>query len=396
MVYTAPEHYSYKFKFNIEKLPAVQKDRIPARLACWGMVCGLLFILLGGFELTTYFFEPVQNEYEFKLPDSSFPATDVIKLRYVFAAIMLFLGILVETLAVMSLFRYKKIFFDGERIKIIHRPLFGEKRVETENLYNYLGVLLKVEYYQLGLINRNRYIIELFHRDKNKRVPLYISTSGRNVRKIWEYYAEKLRMPALFMTDKGLVSRHYTELNRTLKGMAKKWQLKSLLQSDENMPDSVKCIRKNNKTVLKERRLFFDVYSVLAFLGVVILGSLMAYAVLNAQIVLKHTGILWFSAALALCLALITVSLIIIFSKDVLVATKQDIVLGHNILFLRMNAAFLPKDEIEAVDIGHNPVTDRFYLSIITHERNMVFGKNMPVADLRWVRGFIIREIVKD
>jgi hypothetical protein len=48
-----------------------------------------------------------------------------------------------------------------------------------------------------------------------------------------------------------------------------------------------------------------------------------------------------------------------------------------------------------ALDIGHNPVTDRYYLSIISHDNNIVFGKNMPIEDLRWIRGCVIREIVK-
>ena len=70
-------------------------------------------------------------------------------------------------------------------------------------------------------------------------------------------------------------------------------------------------------------------------------------------------------------------------------------ILGHNIIFLRMYAEFLPKNQIEAVDVGHNPTTDRYYLSVISHDRSMVFGKNMPVSDLQWVRGYIIREIVR-
>jgi hypothetical protein len=55
----------------------------------------------------------------------------------------------------------------------------------------------------------------------------------------------------------------------------------------------------------------------------------------------------------------------------------------------------MKKNEIEAVDIGHNPITDRYYLSLISHDKHMVFGKNMPIDDLRWIRGLVIREIVK-
>lgn len=394
MVYIAPDHYSYKFKFDIDKLPAIQKDKVSSKLTFFGVVVGLFFIALSGFEIFSYFFGETEQSYDFNLP-SQISISNIFAKRVAFDVFIMILGILIILISVLSIIKYKKIYFDGDFIKITHRPMFGEKKEEVEALYNYLGVLLKVEYYQLGLMNKNRYIIELYHKDKNKRVPLYISTSGKKVRQIWEYYAEKLKMPALFMTDHGLISRNYTELNKTLKEMAKKWHLKSLYRNDEDMPDSVKCRFKNNKVIVKEKRLFFDIYSILAFCGVMLLSALLIYAGVNYNYIVPHIGIWGFVLSTSLCLAIILYSLIIIFSKDVLIVTNRDIILGQNILFLRMDVRFLPKDKIEAVDIGHNPVTDRYYLSVITNERNIVFGKNMPIDDLRWVRGFVIREIVK-
>ena len=396
MTYTAPDHYSYKFKFDIEKLPASQKDRIPCRLAVWGMFFGLVFTALGLFEAVSYFFEPADVSYNFNLPEQG-KNVDVAPLRYSFDAFVFLFGIVIILLSAAVMMRYKKIFFDGDKIKIIHKPLFGEKQVEVEDLYNYLGVLYKVEYYQLGLINRNRYVIELYHADKNKRVPLYISTSGKNIRKIWEYYASKLKMPALFLTDKGLISRNHTELNKTLKEMAKKWQLKALYQNqnEQAVPDSVKCRVKNNKVIVKEKYLFLDAYSLLACLGTLFVGGIAAVLLYFHQMVLPFLGVWWFSGILAFCTAVILFAIVSIFSKDVLIVTNRDIILGHNIMFLRMDAEFLPKNQIEAVDVGHNPTTDRYYLSVISHNGNMIFGKNMPVEDLRWVRGYIIREIVK-
>ncbi|HBO49642.1 MAG TPA: hypothetical protein DD619_02475 [Alphaproteobacteria bacterium] len=394
MTYTAPDHYSYKFKFDIEKLPASQKDRIPCKLAVWGILFGLVFTALGLFEAAAYFFEPTDADYSFNLPEQG-GNIDVGPLRYSFDIFVFLFGLIIIALSVMGMLRYKKIFFDGSKVKIIHKPLFGEKQIETEDLYNYLGVLFKVEYYQLGLINRNRYIIELYHADKNKRIPLYISTSGRNIRKIWEYYAAKLKMPALFLTDKGLVSRNHKELKKTLKEMAKKWQLKALYQDEQAAPESVKFKVKKNKVIVKEKHLFFDAYSLLACLGVIFIGSAAAALIYFHSVLLPFMGIWWYSIALAFCAAVVLFSVISIFSKDVLIVTGRDIILGHNIMFLRMDAEFLPKNQIEAVDVGHNPTTDRYYLSVISHDRSMVFGKNMPVDDLRWVRGYIIREIVR-
>lgn len=395
MVYKVPDHYSYKFKFDIDKLPAVQKDKISYGLTLWGLVFGLLFVLIGGYEIFAYFFfGGGEEQYDFNLP-AQMSSADIAVRRYSFDTFLLLFGLLIIGLAVAGMLRYKKIFYDGDKIKITHKPLFGPAISETENLYNYLGVLLKVEYYQLGMINRNRYIIELYHKEKNKRIPLYISTSGNNIREIWESYAAKLKMPALFMTDHGLVSRHHNELDKTLKDMSKRWHLNALYREEEHVPASVKYYTKPDKVILKERRLFFDIYTILVFFGVVILGALAVYAAYNYKVILSYISLSWFVSAFLVCLLVILISLIVIFSKDVLIINKEDVVLGHNISFLRLDAEFMKKNEIEAVDIGHNPITDRYYLSLISHDKHMVFGKNMPINDLRWIRGLVIREIVK-
>lgn len=394
MTYTAPNHYSYKYKFDIEKLPVEQIDMMPRKITWWGIFGGAMFVILGAFELLAYFLQTSNENYEFSAP-VGLSAQQLFVFRYSFDTFILCLGLLMIALSVAAMIRRKKVFFDGENVRVEHIPLWGKPVVETDQLFHYLGVLFKVEYYQVGLINRNRYIIELYHKEKNKRIPLYISTSGDDVRKIWEYYAEKLKMPALFMTDHGLVSRHYNELQKTLKEMSKRWHLNALYREEDHVPASIQYKSKKDKVVLKERRLFFDVYSILAFLSLLILGAAFAAMLFYYRAVLPYVGIFGLIALLLVCLALIVGISLCIFSKDVLIITKKEVVLGHNISFLRMDAEFLPKEDIESADIGHNPITDRYYLSIISHDNNIVFGKNMPIDDLRWIRGCIIREIVK-
>ena len=394
MGFVAPDHYSYKFKFDIEKLPAIYTDKISAKISICGIFSGLLFVALGLFELVYYFMDLSDESYDFSMP-SQMTEKEVFWFRYSFDSFILLFGLLIVFLSVAALLRRKTIFFDGDNIRITHKPLFGEEKVETESLYKYLGVLLKVEYYQFGLINRNRYIIELYHKEKNKRVPLYISTSGENIREIWEYYSEKLKMPALFMTDHGLVSRNHNELDKTLKVMSKRWQLDAVYDEEKNAPASLKYKAKSDRVILKEKRLFFDAYTILSLLGILILGSLMMYAGVNYQVVLQYIGFGWFVCALGVGMLVIIFSLISIFCKDVLIINKHDLILGHNLTFLRMDIEFMPKDEIESIDIGHNPLTDRYYLSVISHNKSMIFGKNMPIEDLRWIRGCLIREIVK-
>lgn len=394
MTEATPNHYSYKFKFDIDKLPAIQKDRLSRKLAFCGLLFGAVFIALSLFEAAVYFYYGPAQDFDFDLPQK-LSENDIMVKRYIFDALLMVLGILIVAISIMSLKRYKTIFFDGENIKIDYRPIWGKTITETEVLHNYLGVLLRVEYYQLGLISRNRYIIELYHKDKSKRVPLYISTSGRNVRKMWEMYAAKLKMPALFMTDHGLISRHHTELNKTLKEMIQKWHLNSLYREEKNVPAAIKYRKKSDKIIIKERRLFFDIYSMLAVLGVAVLGALMIYAGLNYQYIVPYIGVGGFAGAMIACACVFLLSLVVVFSKDVLIVTDDGIVLGHNMLFLRIDLEYVSRDKIAAVDIGHNPTTDRYYLSIISDERSLIFGKNMPLSDLRWVRGLVIKELAK-
>ena len=130
-------------------------------------------------------------------------------------------------------------------------------------------------------------------------------------------------------------------------------------------------------------------------MGVVVLGALAVYAGINYQYILPIIGLGGLSTLMLICGITILLSLVIIFSKDVLVITNNGILLGHNVLFLRRDSDFIYKDQIAAVDIGHNPTTERYYLSIISNEQSLIFGKNMPIDDLRWVRGFIIKELSK-
>ena len=125
------------------------------------------------------------------------------------------------------------------------------------------------------------------------------------------------------------------------------------------------------------------------------LGALCVWSVHNYELLKNFIGIVGFSALLSISAGLILGILVNLFSKDVLVIKPDDIILGHNFAMIRANLQSIPKEDVESVDIGHNPISGRYYLSIIAHRDSIVFGKNMPLDDLRRIRGSIIREIVK-
>ena len=393
MTFTAPDHFSYNFKLDIDKTPSCQTDKFSFNLAFWGFVGGILFVLLGAYEILGYFLQFDNQNYNFKLPPEM-TLHQLIVLRYSFDTFILLLGIIIIIISTAAVRRRKIIYFDSKKVTVVHQKMFGKPVIEEADLLSYLGVLLKIEYYQIGLITRNRYIIELYHRDKNKCVPLYISTSGKNIRPIWEDYARKLKMPALFITDHGLVSKHYDELNKTLVDMAKRWNIDQSGQ-EENIPHSVKYRTKDGRTVFKERHAFFDVYAVLSLLFAALLGAFCIWSVENYAFLRNLIGVVGFSAVFSLSFCLMLGIIIRLFCKDVLIINRDAVILGHNFSAIRANIQALPKEEIESVDIGHNPVSGRYYLSIIAHRDNIIFGKNMPLEDLRKIRGCVIREVVK-
>ena len=105
----------------------------------------------------------------------------------------------------------------------------------------------RVEFFQFGIVNKNRYIIELLHDDPAKIVPLYISTKDKDIRKIWEYYAKKLKMPAVMSTDEGEVYRSIEDLNKPLLTMAAEGLIKDDFNPDSSLPKTIACARKKIK-----------------------------------------------------------------------------------------------------------------------------------------------------
>ena len=105
-----PQHYSYDYKLDIEKLPASQRDRLPKKILWPGFFCGGMFLLLGIFEVMTYFFHDAKDDYQFALPER-FSLNDIVIQRYVFDGFVLLFGILIITLVILASRRYKDIFF---------------------------------------------------------------------------------------------------------------------------------------------------------------------------------------------------------------------------------------------------------------------------------------------
>ena len=53
------------------------------------------------------------------------------------------------------------------------------------------------------------------------------------------------------------------------------------------------------------------------------------------------------------------------------------------------------KKDIEAIEVTENPLTGRYYVSIISDNNTITFGAKMAIKDLQWIKKFLIHEIIR-
>ena len=393
MDYGTPEHFSYKLELRLDKLPARVSDRTNWSFLLPGIVFGILLFLLGGYELFNGFrdLESGLNELAVSGAAEYKPLVSPVFFDVVFMVVGL--GMIAASIA--SYIRYKKIIFDGKTVFIGWRKVSGKKVIIRENIKNYTGVRFRIEFYQLGFLSKNRYIIELYHKDSQKIIPLYISTSPKNIRKIWEYYARQLGLPALVNTDEGLISREVKNLDKSLKEMAELGYVIDNFDAHEKLPSTVAYVRKNDKIVLKARKIVWDAYNISAWAAIISAGALIILAALNPQIFLSNLAPAVFYGGCGGMLLIIVCAVFVLFRKEKLVLKKHKIVNTHKYMLFSTKHDEMPKQEIEAIDVTENPQTGRYFVSIISDSKTIEFGAKLPIEDLRWVKRFLIHEVIK-
>lgn len=394
MKYDYPDHFSYNFELPLDKLPTKKSDRISPRVLYPGLLLGLILIVLGSYELLNGMGHEKTVFDELSGNRSGTDYEPFINLAFFDVSIILIgLGIIIAL--IFSYLRYKKIYFDGKYITVVYRPSWGKKISYKEALNKYSGIRFRIEFYQRGFINGNRYIVELYHKDPKKIVPLYISTNENNIRRIWEYYSRTLGLPALTLTDEGIVVRQVEDLDKSLKEMAKTWKLKEKFDPTAPRPASIAVVRKSDKTVIKSRKIIWDAYNLIALAVIVICAGVLSYEYFSNPNLNKLFGDEVVDTVYTVCTILLVAAFIVLFRKDKLVLKKYKIVNVHKIMSYSRKKDEIAKADIEAVDVVVNPATERRYLAIISDEKTIIFGKKLPAEDLRWIKNFLIYEIVK-
>ncbi len=363
---------------------------MPLKVVMPGIILGFLMVVLGLFELMNGMYDPEGWNYaldaDTREPLFSHTAVDG-------AFIVLGLGVIISS--IVSHIRYKKIFFNGKTFSVDLRGVFGENELFREFLRNYEGVRLRLEFFQFGILNKNKYIIELEHRDPQKSIPLYISTDGTGIYQIWYYYAKRLNMPTLMDTDEGTVVKEVSELDKSLREYLFAKGMISIYDDMPNPPKNMACIRKPDRTVIKPRRVFWDVFNLLGafwltFYLLILTAAAFNYARIERLVGSPYKTALIFGIAVVIAVLLLGM----MFKKDKIVLKGNKLILVHKFLFLSRKE-YADLSRIKDIQVAYNPATDRYYLSIITDDNMLAFGKSIPIQDLQWTRDFIIYSMTR-
>lgn len=386
------DHYSHNLKLDIEKLPAKITDRFSPTILCLATVLGTLLFVLGLYHFFNLSLDGVAD-LERNLPPSKIKLHTLVP-PVVFSAILMILGLGTVIFAVLNLLRYKTVFFDGNNIIVKHHPLLAPNYTFTEPLYNYSGVRLRVKFYQYGILNKNKFIIELYHKDESKIVPLYISTGKHRIRKLWQYYAQTLHMPALTISEKSMVSRNFKDLDKPYREVVAGWRLpKDLLYKMEKPSYITFKSKKSGEKMIKIKKLFFDAYSFLSIFTIIAFGSLFIYSLVNYQIIIRHIYPNIALILLAFLLSVIIYAFLSLITKDIIVISAEKLFIFRKIGFIRIRDDMIDFKNIKGLDINFTPTSERYFLAIVSDTHTTIFGNKLPVEGLRWIRAVLINEI---
>ena len=391
---TTQKYFSHSYELNVEHIPTKASDRLAFRITLPGMLLGLVFIAIGVFD---YLFRNNKgaNLSESELVfDETLVAKSFLNPTF-FDFVIVAIGVWTVLAVLASYIRYRKIKFDGNEVEVINRPAVGTKYGFKEDIKNFEGVLFRVEFFQFGIFNKNRYILELAHIDPKKNIPLYISISGKDIRKKWKKYAKTLSLPALIVTNEGVKSFDVNDLNKPLIALVKEGKIDTNFDIDNELPPAIVCAKKKDKTVVKVKKFLWDEYNIISWMGIIVFGSLLCASIYNNPFSFDNIEEQMFSVFHVILFLGLIASVIVLFRKDKIVIKKQKLIIIHKFVFFSRKKYEVDKDKIESIEVVYSPMTERDFLIITSDDKPLVFGKKLPYRSLNWVRKFLIKEIVQ-
>ncbi|MBP5616113.1 MAG: hypothetical protein J6X42_06195 [Alphaproteobacteria bacterium] len=385
------EHYGHKFYLNTTTLPTKAVNRFSPTILLIGLLCGLLFFAGG---LALLLIDPVAGTTDLDaMAFSAVPKPYTLLSTTMFAYVLLILG---GGLSLTTLFldlRHKVISFDGDKISVRDHPFIGRSHSFEEKLSDYAGVRLRLKFCQYGLFNKNKFIIELYHKDQHKIVPLYISTNPKNVRHLWRQYALEFALPPIHISDKGMVSHNVYDMERPYVDVVKSWHLPHNFLTGKTHSQNFIAKQRQDKKMIKMPHFIYDFYSNLNVAVMLILTGLLAYALYSYPVMTTYLSstIVW--VFYALLLVLIGYAYINLVMRDVMLVHNQKIIIFRKILGISYQDTLIPFAKLKGIDISYTPTTDRYALNLLTDKNIVTVFNKLSPEDLRWIRGFLVREI---
>lgn len=386
----APCHLSNKLEFNYKNKSSFLTDRADLKLLLPGIVFGFLLLLLGIYEWLNAF----SSGGEEIIPVGDMPSYQPILSVWVFDFCFAIVGLGMMTTNILLYIRYNKYRIRGKKVTLVKRPILHDKIILEEDIKNYTGVRFRVEFLQSGFLTKNRYIVELYHPNPEKIVPLYLSTSAKGVRKKWKELAKSFKLPAMIDTDDGLKVIEIKNLNKSIGQLYKQGLIDDTYDRYDYLPSAITFVRKRDKMVLKVRKIVWDAYNLLAWLAIILIASMIILVIANLDAFKQTFASTLYSMAAAGIITIMVV-LLILFRKEKLVLKKHKIVNTHKYMLFSTKHNEIMKKDIEAIEVTKNPATGRYFVSIISEDNTITFGAKMAIKDLQWIKQFLIHEIVK-
>ena len=160
------------------------------------------------------------------------------------------------------------------------------------------------------------------------------------------------------------------------------------------LPPSLALVRKRDKTVIKTRKIIWDAYNIIAWVAIFLFGGILLAASLSDEFGTETGRNPFVLAAYIIGILGILASVWVLFRKDKIVIKPHKIIIVHKFMLFSRKNNELVKDDIESIDVAFTPATERYFVAISSDNKTMVFGKKLPIEDLRWVRQFLINDVV--
>ena len=375
MLVHIPDHFSSSFIFDFSKCPTSKTDRSSVLKSLIKIVCGFCLLILGGFELLSFIKSGGQN------------------LESIFAIIIILLALSIIISSFSSITRYKKFYFDGKKFDITYKSSLSASYFASVPLEEYEGVRLRILFAQNGIINKYKYIIDLYHKDNNKIVPLYISKYRSNLIKIWYEYAKALGLPALSINERGVVRRECVDLEKNLRELSLENKLPFIASGKLPAPKFINVIENKLSTLVKSVGVHPDsctYWSIFVLvLSVTVLISSVVLLFKNNTMPSSGIGALYI-----LLISVIIYSLLSIFSTTQYEISKNSISLKLYFSKHLLRERVIDMNNIKNVELSYSPVTGRYGIAIIENDEIYLIEEKLPASDVLWLKDFLIRKIV--